>query len=190
VRWGRLVRRGTAWCLWYTPAPGSLWPWSYRARARSRARRAGPGLARWRDPMGDGGGDCALPASPPWSAKSGRSPRWRARRLQLAAENARHHRFSVEALARGRGRAARERILPNAATTRWRIAAIPLASRAERAGGRARAVAGRVAALPRRRAGLLGNGGCRMRRIMYLWLPRWPDRPVAPFQSEKFRRTG
>ena len=112
----------------------------------------------------------------------------------------RHHRFSAAALAR-RGQAARERNLPNAAVTRWRIAALPssappfLPRKSGRvrvgAGDRAPAVAGRAAALPRRRAGMLGEWRWRMRRVMYLWLPRWPiDRLHRVALPEKFRRAG
>ena len=82
------------------------------------------------------------------------------RRLQLAAERSGITAFLLRRWRDG-GQAARERDLPNAAVTRWRIAALPSQTSAGEPGSRTPAVAGRAVALPRRRAGMLGSGGRR-----------------------------
>jgi protein ImuA len=110
------------------------------------------------------------------------------RRLQLAAERSGSTAFLLRRWRDG-GQAARERALPNAATTRWRIAAMPsIPSRNEPGVGR-----------PRWRVELLrcrgGEPAC--------WEMEVPDatdhvslaatladRPAAPLAAEKFRRTG
>jgi protein ImuA len=110
------------------------------------------------------------------------------RRLQLAAERSGVTAFLLRRWRDG-GQAARERALPNAATTRWRIAALPPRPlRDEPWVGR-----------PRWRIELLrcrgGEPAC--------WEMEVPDatdhvslattladRPVAPVAAEKFRRTG
>ncbi len=88
----------------------------------------------------------------------GTLPMVASRRLQLAAERSGILAFLLRRWRDG-GQAARERALPNAAVTRWRIAALPSRPQPRRARSRASAVARRAAALPRRRAGMLGNGG-------------------------------
>jgi protein ImuA len=110
------------------------------------------------------------------------------RRLQLAAERSGITAFLLRRWRDG-GQAARERVLPNAAVTRWRIAALPSQPpRGEPGIG-----------LPRWRVELLrcrgGVPGC--------WEVEVPDatghvslaaaladRPAAPVSVEKFRRTG
>src|ERR1700730_8747319 len=69
VRWGRYcgASRARISMAPELPPTGSIPGASCWSRRRAMARSCG----RWRR-------DCALPASPPWSAKSGRSPRWRA----------------------------------------------------------------------------------------------------------------
>jgi protein ImuA len=110
------------------------------------------------------------------------------RRLQLAAE-----RSGVTALLlrrwRDGGQAARERALPNAAVTRWRIAALPSQpSRGEPAVGR-----------PRWRVELLRcRGGAPACWEMeeadatghVSLAAALADRPAAPVSAEKFRRAG
>ena len=82
------------------------------------------------------------------------------RRLQLAAERSGITAFLLRRWRDG-GQAARERNLPNAAVTRWRIAALPSQPLRGEPGVGTPAVAGRAVALPRRRAGMLGSGGGR-----------------------------
>jgi protein ImuA len=110
------------------------------------------------------------------------------RRLQLAAE-----RSGVTALLlrrwRNGGQAARERALPNAAVTRWRIAALPSQpSRGEPGVGR-----------PRWRVELLRcRGGAPACWEMegadatghVSLAAALADRPAAPVSAEKFRRAG
>ena len=118
----------------------------------------------------------------------GTLPAVASRRLQLAAERSGTTAFLLRRWREG-GQAARERALPNAATTRWRIAAMPsIPSRNEPGVGR-----------PRWRVELLrcrgGEPAC--------WEMEVPDatdhvslaatlagRPAAPLAAEKFRRTG
>jgi protein ImuA len=118
----------------------------------------------------------------------GALPAVASRRLQLAAERSGITAFLLRRW-RNEGQAARERALPNAVTTRWRIAAMtsrPL--RSEPGVGR-----------PRWRVELLrcrgGEAAC--------WEVEVPDatdhvslaamladRPTAPLASEKFHRAG
>ena len=98
----------------------------------------------------------------------GSLPMVASRRLQLAAERSGITAFVLRRWREG-GLAAHERSLPNAAVTRWRIAALPSppTHSLPRTRGRVRVGAGfrraevadRADALPRRRAGVLGNGG-------------------------------
>lgn len=118
----------------------------------------------------------------------GSLPAVASRRLQLAAEHLGVTRFLLRRWRDG-GQAARERALPNAAVTRWRIAALPSRStRGEPGVGR-----------PRWRVELLRCRGGEPAR----WevevsdatdhvslAPALADRPVAPFASERFRRAG
>jgi protein ImuA len=118
----------------------------------------------------------------------GTLPAVASRRLQLAAERSGITAFLLRRWREG-GQAARERALPNAATTRWRIAAIPSPLvRNEPGVGRAR---WRVELLRCRG----GEPAC--------WEMEVPDatdhvslaatladRPAAPLAAEKFRRTG
>jgi protein ImuA len=118
----------------------------------------------------------------------GSLPAVASRRLQLAAECSGITAFLLRRWRDG-GQAARERALPNAATTRWRIAAIPSPPvRNEPGVGRSR---WRVELLRCRG----GEPAC--------WEMEVPDatdhvslaatladRPAAPLAAEKFRRTG
>ena len=88
----------------------------------------------------------------------GAFPAVASRRLQLAAERSGVTAFVLRRWRDG-ARAARERDLPNASATRWRIAAAAVGPGSRRTGDRASALAGRAAALPRRRTGMLGGGG-------------------------------
>jgi protein ImuA len=118
----------------------------------------------------------------------GSLPMVASRRLQLAAE---HSGITAFLLRRWRdgGQAARERALPNAAVTRWRIAALPSRPLRDEPG----------VGHPRWRIDLLrcrgGEPGC--------WEMEVPDatdhvslaagladRPAAPVAAEKLRRTG
>ena len=118
----------------------------------------------------------------------GTLPAVASRRLQLAAERSGITAFLLRRWREG-GQAARERILPNAATTRWRIAAMPsIPARNEPGVGR-----------PRWRVELLrcrgGEPACWEVEVAdatghVCLAAALADRPVAPFQSEKFRRTG
>jgi protein ImuA len=118
----------------------------------------------------------------------GTLPAVASRRLQLAAERSGITAFLLRRWREG-GQAARERILPNAATTRWRIAAMPsIPARNEPGVGR-----------PRWRVELLRCRGaepaCWEVEVAdatghVCLAAALADRPVAPFQSEKFRRTG
>jgi protein ImuA len=118
----------------------------------------------------------------------GSLPAVASRRLQLAAE-----RFGITAFLlrrwRNGGQAARERTQPNAATTRWRVAALPSRTSREEPG------VGR----PRWRVELLR---CRGGKPAY-WEMEVPDatdslslaailadRPAEAFATEEFRRTG
>ncbi len=110
------------------------------------------------------------------------------RRLQLAAERSGITAFLLRRWRDG-GQAARERNLPNAATTRWRITAMPSSPLQNEPG----------VGLPRWQVELLrcrgGEPAC--------WEMEVPDatdhvslaaaladRPALPFRSEKFRRAG
>ena len=118
----------------------------------------------------------------------GALPMVASRRLQLAAERSGITAFLLRRWREG-GQAARERALPNAAVTRWRIAALP--SRPQRTS--------REWGDPRWRIELMrcrgGEPGC--------WEMEVPDatdhvslaaaladRPAAPVPSEKYRRAG
>src|SRR6266478_10194449 len=118
----------------------------------------------------------------------GTLPAVASRRLQLAAERSGITAFLLRRWRDG-GQAARERDLPNAATTRWRITAMPSRPLRDEPG------VGR----PRWRIELLrcrgGEPAC--------WEMEVPDatdhvslaatladRPAAPLAAEKFRRTG
>ena len=103
----------------------------------------------------------------------GALPAVASRRLQLAAERSGVTAFVLRRWRDG-AQAARERGLPNAAATRWRIAALPSIRGSRRTGDRPPALAGRAVALPRRRSRHAGRWRWRMRRVLYLWLPRWP----------------
>src|SRR5271166_5858758 len=123
------------------------------------------------------------------------------RRLQLAAERSGITAFLLRRWRDG-GQAARERNLPNAAVTRWRIAAVPSQPLWGEPG------VGR----PRRRAGLLGSGGSRCdgscisgcragrstggtcpsgkipaRRLKGYRSPRWPMPPDGVFLPRSIR---
>jgi protein ImuA len=110
------------------------------------------------------------------------------RRLQLAAE-----RFGITAFLlrrwRDGGQAARERVLPNAATTRWRIAALPSSPARDEPG------VGR----PRWRVELLrcrgGEPACWEMEVPDATDPislaaALADRPAEAFAAKEFRRTG
>jgi protein ImuA len=118
----------------------------------------------------------------------GALPAVASRRLQLAAERSGATAFLLRRWREG-GRAARERALPNAAMTRWRIAALPSRPVRDEPG----------VGHPRWRIELLrcrgGEPGC--------WEMEVPDatdhvslaaaladRPAAPVASEKLRRAG
>jgi len=110
------------------------------------------------------------------------------RRLQLAAERSGITAFLLRRWREG-GQAARERVLPNAAVTRWRISALPSQPpRGEPGIG-----------LPRWRVELLRSRG----GVPGCWEVEAPDatghvslaaaladRPAGPVSVEKFRRTG
>ena len=119
----------------------------------------------------------------------GSLPMVASRRLQLAAERSGITAFLLRRWRDG-GQAARERALPNAAVTRWRIAALPSRPMRGRAGGRASAVAGRAACAAAAASRRAGKWRCRMRRIMYLWLPRWPIDRRRLSQRKNIRRAG
>ena len=118
----------------------------------------------------------------------GSLPMVASRRLQLAAERSGITAFLLRRWRDG-GQAARERALPNAAVTRWRIAALPSRPLRDEPG----------VGHPRWRVELLrcrgGEPGC--------WEMEVPDatdhvslaaaladRPAAPVASEKYRRAG
>jgi len=123
----------------------------------------------------------------------GALPMVASRRLQLAAERCGITAFLLRRWREG-GQATRERALPNAAVTRWRIAALPSRpSRGEPGVGR-----------PRWRVELLR---CRGGEPASWEMPAWEmgvpdatdhvslaaalaDRPAAPVAAEKYRRTG
>ena len=110
------------------------------------------------------------------------------RRLQLAAERSGITAFLLRRWRDG-GQAARERNLPNAAVTRWRVAALP--SRplwGEPGVGRAR---WRIELLRCRG----GEPACWEVEVAYATghvslATAMADRPVAPLASESFRRAG
>ena len=123
----------------------------------------------------------------------GSLPMVASRRLQLAAERSGITAFLLRRWRDG-GQATRERALPNAAVTRWRIAALPsLPTRGEPGVGH-----------PRWRVELLRcRGGEPASWEMPAWEMEVPDatdhvslaaaladRPAAPVASEKYRRAG
>jgi protein ImuA len=123
----------------------------------------------------------------------GSLPMVASRRLQLAAERSGIMAFLLRRWRDG-GQAARERALPNAAVTRWRIAALPsLPTRGEPGVGH-----------PRWRVELLRcRGGEPASWEMPAWEMEVPDatdhvslaaaladRPAAPVATEKYRRAG
>jgi protein ImuA len=118
----------------------------------------------------------------------GTLPAVASRRLQLAAERSGTTAFLLRRWRDG-GQAARERNLPNAATTRWRIAAMPsIPARNEPGVGR-----------PRWRVELLrcrgGEPACWEVEVAdatghVCLAAALADRPAAPLAAEKFRRTG
>jgi protein ImuA len=118
----------------------------------------------------------------------GALPAVASRRLQLAAERSGITAFLLRRWRDG-GQAARERNLPNAATTRWRIVALPSSSvRSEPGVGR-----------PRWRVELLrcrgGEPACWEVEVANATghvslAAELADRPVVPLASEKFRRVG
>jgi protein ImuA len=128
----------------------------------------------------------------------GTLPMMASRRLQLAAERSGATAFLLRRWRNG-GQAARERALPNAAATRWRVAALPSRPpRGEPGVGS-----------PRWRVELLRcRGGEPASWEMPVWeMPVWEmevpdatdhvslaaalaDRPAAPVASEKYRRAG
>src|SRR6516225_4927699 len=118
----------------------------------------------------------------------GSLPAVASRRLQLAAERSGITAFLLRRW-RDSGQAARERNLPNAAVTRWRIAALPSQPlRGEPGVGR-----------PRWRVELLrcrgGEPACweveEADATAHVSLAAaLADRPAAPVSSEKYRRTG
>jgi protein ImuA len=119
----------------------------------------------------------------------GSLPAVASRRLQLAAERSGITVFLLRRWREG-GQAARERNLPNAATTRWRILALP----SQPGSGWGPGVGN-----PRWRVELLrcrgGEPACWEAEVAdatghVCLAAALADRPVAPFSSEKFRRTG
>ena len=123
----------------------------------------------------------------------GSLPMVASRRLQLAAERSGITAFLLRRWRDG-GQAARERALPNAAVTRWRIAALPSRPSLGEPG----------VGHPRWRVELLR---CRGGEPACWEMPAWEmevpdatdhvslaaalaDRPAAPVASEKYRRTG
>jgi protein ImuA len=118
----------------------------------------------------------------------GAFPAIASRRLQLAAERSGITAFLLRRWRDG-GQAARERALPNAAATRWRIAAIPSrALRNEPGVGHAR---WRVELLRCRG----GEPACWETEVAdatghVSLAAALADRPAAPFQPEKFRLAG
>ena len=95
------------------------------------------------------------------------------RRLQLAAERSGVTAFIAAALARcGAGGARAQPAERRGDALAYRRNAVGADRR--RAGDRTSALAGRVDALPRRRAGMLGSGGGGCDGFSYLWLPSWP----------------
>jgi len=118
----------------------------------------------------------------------GTLPTVSSRRLQLAAERSGITAFLLRRWREG-GQAARERALPNAAATRWRIASLPSQlSQGEPGVGR-----------PRWRVELLrcrgGEPACWEMEVADATDPislstALANRPVAPVAAEKFRRTG
>jgi protein ImuA len=118
----------------------------------------------------------------------GTLPAVASRRLQLAAERSGITAFLLRRWRDG-GQAARERALPNAAATRWRIAALPSHPlRSEPGVGR-----------PRWRVELLrcrgGEPACWEVEVTdatghVSLAAALADRPAAPFAAEKFRRAG
>src|SRR6516164_3977574 len=129
----------------------------------------------------------------------GSLPAAASRRLQLAAERSSITAFLLRRW-REAGQATRERAQPNAATTRWRITALPsqppyIASPARGGGNGWRPGIGR----PRWRIELLrcrgGEPACWEVEVAdatsYVSLAAtMADRPVAPVASENFRRAG
>ena len=118
----------------------------------------------------------------------GTLPTVSSRRLQLAAERSGITAFLLRRWREG-GQAARERALPNAAATRWRVASLPSQlSQGEPGVGR-----------PRWRVELLrcrgGEPACWEMEVSDATDPislstALANRPVAPVAAEKFRRTG
>ena len=123
----------------------------------------------------------------------GSLPMVASRRLQLSAERSGVTAFLLRRWREG-GQAARERALPNAAMTRWRVAALPSRPMRDEPG------VGR----PRWRVELLR---CRRGEPACWEMPAWEmevpdatdhvslaatlaDRPAAPVSSEKYRRAG
>ena len=129
----------------------------------------------------------------------GSLPAAASRRLQLAAERSGITAFLLRRWRDG-GQATRERALPNAATTRWRITALPsqppyIASPARGGGNGWRPGIGR----PRWRIELLrcrgGEPACWEVEVANATdhvslAATLADRPVAPLASESFRRAG
>src|SRR5271155_761805 len=123
----------------------------------------------------------------------GTLPAVASRRLQLTAERSGVTAFLLRRWREG-GQAARERALPNAAMTRWRIAALPSRPIRDEPG----------VGHPRWRVELLrGRGGEPACWEMPAWEMEVPDatdhvslaaaladRPAAPIASEKYRRAG
>jgi len=128
----------------------------------------------------------------------GSLPMVASRRLQLAAERSGITAFLLRRWREGR-QAARERALPNAAVTRWRIAALPSQPMQDEPG----------VGHPRWRIELLRcRGGEPASWEMPAWaMPAWEmevpdatdhvslaaalaDRPTAPVAAEKYRRAG
>ena len=117
----------------------------------------------------------------------GSLPAAASRRLQLAAERSGITAFLLRRWRDG-GQATRERALPNAAVTRWRVAALPRPLWGEPGVGRAR---WRIELLRCRG----GEPACWEVEVAdatsYVSLAAtMADRPVAPVASESFRRAG